>query len=236
MMMPHFDEIQVSPLQNSFLHNGNVLFERQFKQVLKFHKEGLAAVADEAGWFHIKLNGEALYEKRYARTFGYYYGRAAVDDAGTWFHLDTDGQAAYQHRYAWCGNFQESLCTVRDKDGSYFHINLDGEKLYVARYRYAGDFKDGAACVRLLDGLWRHIDPKGKFIHPEKYLDLGIFHKSFATAKDESGWMHIDRAGHPIYEARFISVEPFYNGQSLVEMPEGNKAVIDERGNVVARL
>ena len=234
--MLRFDEIQVSPLQNSFLYNGKVLFDRQFTQVLKFHKEGLAAVADEDGWFHIKLDGEELYEKRYTRTFGYYHGRAAVDEAGAWFHLDTGGRAVYQDRYAWCGNFQEGLCTVRDREGWYFHIGLDGGGIYAARYRYAGDFKDGAACVRLPDGFWRHIDTVGKFVHPMKYLDLGVFHKSFATARDVAGWMHIDRSGQPIYRGRFRAVEPFYNGQALVEMPEGNKAVIDERGNVVVRL
>lgn len=234
--MLQFDEIQVSPLQNSFSHEGKVLFDRQFTQVLKFHKEGLAAVADEAGWFHLKLNGEALYERRYTRTFGYYHGRAAVNEAGMWFHIDTDGQPVYQKRYAWCGNFQEEFCTVRKTDGLYCHIDREGEKIYGAYYQYAGDFKDGVACVHLINGTWQHIDSQGKLIHTMKYLDLGVFHKSFATARDAFGWMHIDRNGQPIYDARFHSVEPFYNGQALVETPAGKKMVINEQGVVVVNL
>lgn len=234
--MLQFNEIQVAPSQDCFLHNGNVLFDRKFTQVLKFHKEGLAAVADETGWYHIGLDGKPLYEKRYERTFGYYFGRAAVNDFGKWLHIDTDGKMVYMDRYAWCGNFQENYCTVRDSNGLYFHINLNGERLYAERYRYAGDYKDGAACVRLADGLWQHIDFAGQPVHPEKYHDLGVFHKSFATARDGRGWMHIDRSGRPIYEARFRMVEPFYNGQALVETMDGTRAVIDEMGQTLMDL
>lgn len=234
--MLQFNDIQVFPSQDCFLHNGQILFDRKFKQVLKFHKEGLAAVADETGWFHIGLDGRPVYEKRYERTFGYYFGRASVNDSGQWCHLDTKGNEVYSHRFAWCGNFQESLCTIRDFENRYFHINLKGEAIYSQRYRYAGDFKDGAACVSMEHGLWQHIDSKGSPVHPMKYLDLGVFHKSFATARDEQGWMHIDRNGRPVYKARFLMVEPFYNGQALVELLSGGKAVIDEDGRIVLQL
>ena len=114
-----YEQIQVADNQDGFLFKGRPLFDRKFTQVLKFHKEGLAAVADESGWFHISLDGEPLYEKRFERTFGYYFGRSAVNDAGQWYHLDTKGKEAYSRRFAWCGNFQESLCTVRDFDNHY---------------------------------------------------------------------------------------------------------------------
>jgi WG containing repeat len=221
--MLSYDQIKVNEVQDAFLLDGQMLFGRTFSQVLKFHKEGLAAVADDKGWFHINLEGEPLYDKRFERTFGYYFGRAAVNEAGQWHHLDTGGQAAYTQRYAWCGNYQETICTVRDFNNQYFHIHLDGKPLYPERYSYAGDFKDGAACVRLPDGLWQHIGPTGKPVHAGKYLD-------------ERGWMHIDRYGRPVYEARFRSVEPFYNGQALVELMDGGKAVVDEGGKVLVRL
>jgi len=234
--MLQFDEIKVSPSQDYFLYNDQMLFGRKYKQVLKFHKEGLAAVADETGWYHIALDGKPIYEKKYTRTFGYYYGRAAVNDNGQWFHIDIGGQEVYQERYAWCGNFQEKKCTVRDIDNLYFHIDHYGKPLYLERYRYAGDFKDGAACVCLADGFWQHIDSGGRPVHAGKFLDLGIFHKSLATARDDKGWMHIDRRGQPVYQARFRMVEPFYNGQAFVEMGDGSKAVIRENGQVVIKI
>ena len=69
-----------------------------------------------------------------------------------------------------------------------------------------------------------------------KYLDLGTFHKSFAVARDEQGWMHIDRSGQPVYQARFRFVEPFYNGQALVDLLDGGKSVIDEYGKLLVLI
>lgn len=61
-----------------------------FKNRLKFHPPGLAAVEDESGWYHIDINENAIYSERYSRTFGYYDGSAAVTDfANSCFHIDT---------------------------------------------------------------------------------------------------------------------------------------------------
>lgn len=49
------------------------------------------------------------------------------------------------------------------------------------------------------DGFFRHIDNQGKFINNKMYIDLGVFHKNYATAKDEKGWFHIDKLGLPLY-------------------------------------
>jgi hypothetical protein len=57
-----------------------------------------------------------------------------------------------------------------------------------------------------------------------------VFHKSFATARDEQGWYHIDKTGKEIYQSRFRSVEPFYNGLALVKLLNGCEATIDVSG------
>ena len=64
-----------------------------------------------------------------------------------------------------------------------------------------------------------------------KFLDLGPFHKGIATARDSSGWFHIDRNGNAVYERRFRAVEPYYNGTARVELFSDALAIIDERGN-----
>lgn len=99
-----------------------------------------------------------------------------------------------------------------------------------------GDFKDGIACVKTDDGFFRHIDSMGKFIHKEKFLDLGIYHKSFAIARNKSGWFHIDKLGRPIYEQRYQAIEPFYNGFAVVTDFSLQKSIIDETGNTVLTL
>jgi len=95
---------------------------------------------------------------------------------------------------------------------------------------YAGDFKDGIACVKTESGFYKHIDTKGNFLNKIDFLDLGIFHKNFATAKDDVGWHHINRQGKEIYKQRYSAVEPFYNGFALVTQFDNQKIIIDENG------
>lgn len=77
---------------------------------------------------------------------------------------------------------------------------------------------------------------KGASLNGKEFLDLGIFHKNFATAKDSDGWFHIDKRGEAIYTDRFASIEPFYNGFALVETFNGSKQIIDENGSSALKL
>ena len=73
----------------------------------------------------------------------------------------------------------------------------------------------------------------GDLFHPIPYFDLGVYHKNFATARDERGWCHIDISGRPIYYERFAAVEPFYNGFALVTTRFNEKCIINEAGQLV---
>ena len=68
------------------------------------------------------------------------------------------------------------------------------------------------------------------------FCDLGVFHKGFATAKDDEGWFHIDAAGNALYSHRYLAVEPFYNGFSLVTKADGRQEIINEKGGIVLCL
>lgn len=211
-------------------------YAARFERVLKFHPPGLAAVRDASGAFHIGADGHAAYAHRYAESFGFYEERAAVRDEAGWLHVLPDGQPLYAERYGWCGNFQEGRCTVRTPAGAYLHLCVDGAAAYAERYRYAGDFRDGAAVVQRDDGRSTHIDARGGLVHGRWLLDLDVFHKGHARARDEDGWHHVDEQGRPIYGRRFAAVEPFYNGQARVERVDGALEVIDERGASVVEL
>ena len=153
-----------------------------------------------------------------------------------WCHIHLNGADAYAARFDWCGNFQGGRCAVRQFDGSYLHITAEGMPAYDARWRYAGDFRDGAAVVQASDGRSTHVSQWGELLHGVWFLDLDGFHKRYAGARDEDGWMHVDRAGLPLYARRFAAVEPFYNGQARIERFDGGLEVIDEAGRCVTRL
>ena len=208
----------------------------RFLEVLKFHAPGLAPVRDASGAYHVTPDGQPAYGSRYLRTFGFYEGRAAVHSQDGWFHILPDGERLYPESHAWCGNFQEGRCPARQTDGRYFHLSAGGSPAYEQRYRYAGDFKDSFAVVQRDDGKHSHIDSGGNLVHGAWFLDLDVFHKNHARARDSVGWCHVDIGGQPLYEARFKNVEPFYNAQARVEGFDGSLLVIDESGETMVQL
>jgi hypothetical protein len=232
----NWQEIKVSADNTHFLFDGKPIFGKSFIEVLKFHSPALAPVLDSSGAYHIDINGHELYKNRYSRSFGFYCNRASVIDGNRWFHINEKGEKVYQTSFSWTGNYQENICTVRNADNQYFHIDLHENRIYADNFVYAGDYKDGIACVKSQDGFYRHIDNKGKFINDKSFLDLGIFHKNFATAKDKNGWFHIDKQGNELYNERYLTVEPFYNGFSLATTLDNDKLIIDEKGKKIIEV
>jgi len=216
--------------------DGLPAYSSRFDEVLKFHHPGLAPVrvGDEA--WHVRPDGMAAYVRRFLRTFGFYEGCAAVQTLEGWHHIRSDGSDVYPDRYDWCGNFQGGRCTVRLRDGRYRHIFADGSFVYAATWSYAGDYKDGFCVIQNDSGLCTHLDLNGEPLHGNWFVDLDVFHKGFARARDNDGWMHVDLCGEPAYERRFAAVEPFYNGQARVERFDGGLEVISEQGRVLVEL
>ena len=226
----------VSPARTHHLRGSTPLYEERFDEVLKFHAPGLAPVRRAVEAWHIRIDGLAAYGRRFRRTFGFYDRLAAVLANEGWHHIHPDGTDAYAARYEWCGNFQDGLCPVRESGDVYLHITPEGQPAYHARWRYAGDFRDGVGVVQADDGRSTHIDGRGELVHGAWFLDLGVFHKGFARARDDFGWTHVDRGGVPAYERRFASAEPFYNGQARVERFDGGLEVIDQQGHALTEL
>lgn len=214
--------------------DGQPLYRERFHRVQKFHDPGLAPAVDGSGAFHITPSGASAYGARFRTTWGFYEERAAVADESGWFHITRDGTAVSKRRDAWCGNFQEGRCAVREPDGRYMHISLDGAAAYSGRYLYAGDFRDGAAVVRCSTrNLCTHIDAAGRIIHGRWFIDLDVFHKGHARARDAKGWFHVGIDGEALYAERFVTLEPYYNGTALAENRTGDRVLVDYVGKVI---
>lgn len=216
--------------------NGSPAYSERFDTVLRFHQPGLAPVSVGKFAWHIRADASPAYPNRFWKTFGYYEGLAAAATESGWCHIDPSGAIAYTQRYAWCGNFQGERCTVRHEDGLYSHITALGHAAYGKRWSYAGDYREGISVVQGAAGLSSHVDANGSLTHDRWFVDLDVFHKGFARARDERGWTHVDRHGEPVYSRRFACVEPFYNGQARVETFDGALEVIDEVGRSVVVL
>ena len=229
-------KLSVAPSSTHHLLDDSPAYGERFDEVLSFHAPGLAPVRRGPDAWHITPTGAEAYKDRFRQTFGFYQGLAAVITDDGWRHIDPSGKKTYPQRYDWCGNFQGGRCTVRETDGTYRHITRTGAPAYPQPWRYAGDFRDGIAVVQAPDGRSTHIAVDGKLVHGRWFLDLDVFHKGFARARDEAGWTHVDRTGIPVYSRRFAAVEPFYNGQARAERFDGGLEIIDESGVVTNEL
>ena len=210
--------------------NGKPVFNKTFDKAMNFHlPEGLAAVKDKSGAYHLDLNGKPAYNQRFEETFGFYENIATVKDKSGYGHIDSEGNFVHSKKFNWSGNFQEGACTVCDVDG-FYHIDKNGNPLYKKRFEYAGDFKYRIACVSL-NNLWWHIYPDGSPVHNKRFLGANVYHKGYAVVKDEKGYFHINLNGEEIYSHRFAYLEPFYNGTALAETFDGKYVRVYESGN-----
>ncbi len=209
---------------------GKPAYAKRFLQVGKFHPPGLAPAGDDTGWFHINREGQPAYPTRYMHVWGFYCGLAAAKDDRGWMHINESGASIYGQRFVWVGNFQENRCTVQAEAG-FYHIDTEGQPIYPGAHAYAGDFRDGVAVVTSRhDGLCRHITTDGSLLHAQAFVDLDVFHKGFARAKDSRGWHHIDQLGQACYFERYASIEPFYNGLARADTFDGRRVRIDATG------
>ena len=126
---------------------------------------------------------------------------------------------------------------VRDSYNKSFHIDKLGQRVYTENYLYCGDFKDGYTGLRQqVNRLFKHIDIYDHFIYDTEFIDLGLFHKGHATARDMKGWHHITLEGKELYLQRFKDVEPFYAGFALVTQFDDSKMIIEETGEMTLNL
>ncbi|MEL6698954.1 MAG: WG repeat-containing protein [Bacteroidota bacterium] len=233
--MINYKEIKLSEDRSYFsLGDHQPLWNKMFVEAGKFHSPGLAPVKDDSGAYHIDTNGQPIYSVRYTRVFGYYGGIAGVQQGDQWFHILPDGSPLYKGNYRWVGNFQQNRCAVQDAEGYFLYIKeKEGIPLTQERYKYAGDFRESAAAVQLLNGRFTHIHHKGASLHGQEFLDLGVYHKGYAVAKDGTGWFHIDREGQAIYSHQFAQLEPFYNGWALAIDLKGKRLRVNEEGEII---
>jgi broad specificity phosphatase PhoE len=225
----HKTPIILDPNETGFLIDGIPAFGQRYTKAMSFHyPEGLAAVSDLEGAYHIREDGTPLYNQRYLESYGYYGGHATVRDEMGFFHIDQTGNPIYSSIFDWAGNYQEGCCVVKDSSG-YFHIDAQGQALYAQRYHYVGDFKYGIAVVHTDEGAI-HIRKDGTLLNTAVYHDAEPFHKGYAVVSDEGGFFHVDKGGKPIHSYRFKKAEPFYNGISRCITQDGRQIHLRNNG------
>lgn len=231
-------DICLSLCETHHICNGVPLYKERYKKVLSYHKttrfqDGIAPVFIEKDGkeeaFFIDTQGKGVFQKSFFKAFGFYEDLAAVSDESGFYHINDSGDSAYNNRFAWCGNFVNGACVVRDKSGLYFHIDAQGKTLYGHRFSYVGDFVYNIAVAMLENGKATHICKDGTFLHGKLFESLEPYHKGVAVAKDSLGYFHIDKNGKALYADRFTKLEPFYNGRAFATTLCGKQCILNEK-------
>jgi hypothetical protein len=122
----------------------------------------------------------------------------------------------------------------------YYHIDQDGNTRG-GPYLYTGDSNSqGQSVVWDMAGRFRIISADGSVWGGDTphthWLDAKTTHKGIAAVNDTNGWYFIDRFGQEVGHGRYCEVEAHYNGQGRVLLLSGQRAVIDENGQITVNL
>jgi len=231
-------KITISLCETHHNASGKPLYSKRFDKVQSFHfPPGYAPVEVNQTSFFINEQGKKMFDRVFKNTFGFYEGIATVSDEFGFFHINEQGQDIHSFRFEWSGNFQDNYCAVKDiKSKLYFHIDRNGNRAYQKQYTYAGDYKYGIAVVINENGLSTHIDTKGEPIHGKYFLELDVYHKGYAIAKDEHGYFHINKQGKEIYSNRYVKIEPYYNNRAVAIDYHNVKMIISPKGHILQTI
>lgn len=224
------NNIVISIDETHHLSDGKPLYHQRFDKVQSFHFDYAPVIKNKYAFF-INRSGESVFDRQFLNAFGFYDGIATVADKDGFFHINKQGENIHSQHFFWSGNFQENACTVQDrKTQHFFHINSQGQPLYKQQYTYVGDYRYGIAVITNNIGLCTHIDTQGNELHSQYFLELDVYHKSYAIAKDERGYFHINKKGQEIYKHRYLKIEPFYNNRAVAIDIYGVKKIISTQG------
>ncbi|MEJ6123597.1 histidine phosphatase family protein [Vibrio sp. 2-Bac 85] len=199
------------------------------QQRMSFHyPEGLAAVIDASGAYHITASEKQAYPHRFVKTFGFYGGIATVVDVKGYLHINVDGDVIHEHRFKWSGNFQDGLCSVEERSG-FYHIKNNGDEAYSHRFSYVGDYRYGIAVAYQGSSAF-HINEQGQRLYSQRFEYAEPFHKGCAVVRDSEGYFHIDITGQAIHGLRLKRAEPFYNNYAFCEDHKGRLIRLLENG------
>ena len=125
---------------------------------------------------------------------------------------------------------------ARTATGATCTSTATGRAAYAARWRYAGDFREGSRWCSATTGSHTHVDPCGSPVHRRWFLDLDVFHKGFARARDEAGWIARRPRGRPSTRGASRWSSRSTTARRACEDLGGRRVVIAPSGEVVQQV
>lgn len=176
----------IAPVENEnesfFINEKNEKqFNMSFIKAYGFY-DGLSAVKDKNGWFHIDLDGNEVYSQRYKWVGNFNENKCSVrsiDDK--YFHIDIFGKKLYEEEYSYVGDFKYNIAVVIDKNGKSTHIDENGNLIHNKYFDELNIFHKGFAIAKDTKGYF-HINKNGDALYDSRYKKLEDFYNGFALA------------------------------------------------------
>lgn len=190
----------------------------------------------ECGRFHVRPDGEPLYNARFDEVLAFHkVGTrwiAPVQQGGEAFHIDTAGRPIYPQRFQRCFGFYCELATVIDQDG-WYHIDQTGNALYPERYEFAGNYQENVCVVMNADGQYFHLNAIGKPVYNSRWSYCGDFRDGIAVVQADNGLStHICADGTLLHNNWFSDLDVYHKGYARAKTCQG-WCHVDKNGEAI---
>ncbi len=126
------------------------------------------------------------------------------------------------------------------KDGSLHGlIDINGNIITEPKYNEIGEFKESLAYVTITSNGFKagYINKKGELVvkpsfQPNRDISRQ-FSEGFAVVKVKNKYGYINKMGEIIIEPKYIRAQKFNEGFAAVQLTNGNKVLIDKKGEIV---
>lgn len=172
-----------------------------------------------------------------ARQVHLYPAAVKTTDGVKWGYINEKGSFVISPRYEAADDFQKNGLAVVQKGDKNGVINRTGRYVVPPIYDTVTTFSEGRAQVLDNKGF-RVIDETGKILTPKSYNYIGSYRegKAVFNTVDEEGksrYGYLDREGKEAILARYESANDFSQGKAVVQIKEGEYALIDHTGRTL---
>lgn len=184
----------------------------------------------EERWAQLKKNILALSENRNPSLHPASYKSVM---GMKWGYIDNQGRFVIPPRYDFADSFQDNgLAVVGWKDGNAL-INRAGQVVTREKWDYIGEFSEGRA-IAIDEQGFKVINESGKINTQKPYGFIGSYQEGRAefssSTQGQTKYGYLDLQGQEIIPAEYDSADPFKDGYAVVQVREGEFALIDRDG------
>ncbi|NGQ96618.1 DUF3298 domain-containing protein [Brevibacillus sp. SYP-B805] len=152
-----------------------------------------------------------------------------------WGYIDDKGRFAISPRFEYAEEFQPNGLAVVQLNGRNGLINRSGSFVVQPVYSTITRFSEGRAAVLKENEGFQVIDESGNILTPQPYAYIGRYQEGKALfsqtdAEGRSLYGYLDRRGQEAIPAQFASGGDFADGRAVVQIKEGEFALIGRGG------